>query len=59
MRMRTAERWLVACGLMLLAMDVPARAANPADWTTPIAPFRIAGEPVTTWGAGIWRRTWW
>jgi metallo-beta-lactamase class B len=36
------SRWV--CSAMLLLLLTPLQAATNADWTTPIAPFRIAGN---------------
>src|SRR5580658_4964435 len=36
------SRWV--CSAMLLLLLTPLQATTNADWTTPIAPFRIAGN---------------
>ena len=38
-------RGCIVCAILVGALRLPAHGAgNPADWTTPIAPFRIAGN---------------
>lgn len=34
----------IAIGAMALALTTPAHAQNNPDWTTPTAPFRVAGN---------------